>query len=132
MAKQPATIFVCQNCGSQSRKWIGQCPDCAEWNTMVEERFRVTAQAAAASGGGGFTARYTQTSPVPFAEIESQDDSRVESGIEELDRVLGGGIVAGSLVLIGGAPGIGKSTIVIQMADHLGRNGGKVLYVSGE
>jgi DNA repair protein RadA/Sms len=98
---------------------------------MVEERFRVTAQAAAASGGG-FTARYTQTSPVPFAEIESQDDSRVESGIEELDRVLGGGIVAGSLVLIGGAPGIGKSTIVIQMADHLGRNGAKVLYVSGE
>jgi len=132
MAKQPATIFVCQNCGSQSRKWVGQCPDCAEWNTMVEERFRVTAQAAAASGGGGFTARYTQTSPVPFAEIESQDDSRVESGIEELDRVLGGGIVAGSLVLIGGAPGIGKSTIVIQMADHLGRNGAKVLYVSGE
>ena len=130
MAKQPATIFVCQNCGSQSRKWIGQCPDCGEWNTMVEERFRVTAQAAAAAGG--FTARYTQTSPVPFADIESQDDSRVESGIEELDRVLGGGIVAGSLVLIGGAPGIGKSTIVIQMADHLGRNGGKVLYVSGE
>ena len=130
MAKQPATIFVCQNCGSQSRKWIGQCPDCGEWNTMVEERFRVTAQAAAAAGG--FTARYTQTSPVPFADIESQDDSRVESGIEELDRVLGGGIVAGSLVLIGGAPGIGKSTIVIQMADHLGRTGGKVLYVSGE
>jgi DNA repair protein RadA/Sms len=130
MAKQPATIFVCQSCGSQSRKWIGQCPDCSEWNTMVEERFRVTAQAAAASGG--FTARYTQTSPVPFAEIESQDDSRVESGIPELDRVLGGGIVAGSLVLIGGAPGIGKSTIVIQMADHLGRTGGKVLYVSGE
>ena len=111
MAKQPATIFVCQNCGSQSRKWIGQCPDCGEWNTMVEERFRVTAQAAAAAGG--FTARYTQTSPVPFADIESQDDSRVESGIVELDRVLGGGIVAGSLVLIGGAPGIGKSTIVI-------------------
>src|SRR6478735_6980815 len=130
MAKQPATIFVCQNCGGQSRKWVGQCPDCNEWNTMVEERFRVTAQAAAASGG--FTARYTQTSPVPFAEIESQDDSRVESGIAELDRVLGGGIVAGSLVLIGGAPGIGKSTIVIQMADHLGRTGGKVLYVSGE
>src|SRR6187402_1324830 len=130
MAKQPATIFVCQSCGSQSRKWVGQCPDCAEWNTMVEERFRVTAQAAAASGG--FTARYTQTSPVPFAEIESQDDSRVESGIAELDRVLGGGIVAGSLVLIGGSPGIGKSTIVIQMADRLSQGGVRVLYVSGE
>lgn len=130
MAKQPATIFVCQNCGSQSRKWTGQCSDCSEWNTMVEERFRVAAQAAAA--GGGFTSRFTQTAPVPFAEIESQDDARSFSGIEELDRVLGGGIVAGSLVLIGGAPGIGKSTIVIQMADHLGRTGAKVLYVSGE
>jgi len=132
MAKQPATIFVCQNCGHQSRKWIGQCPDCAEWNTMVEERFRPTAHAAAAAAGGGFTSRFAQSSPVSFAQIESQDDARVVSGIDELDRVLGGGIVAGSLVLIGGAPGIGKSTIVIQMADHLGRNGAKVLYVSGE
>src|SRR5215213_8848813 len=130
MAKQPATIFVCQNCGNQSRKWIGQCPDCNEWNTMVEERFRATAQAAAA--GGGFTARFSQSAPMPFSEIESQDDARSLSGIAELDRVLGGGIVAGSLVLIGGSPGIGKSTIVIQMADHLGRTGAKVLYVSGE
>src|SRR5688572_4730260 len=129
MAKQPATVFVCQNCGSQSRKWGGQCPDCGEWNTMVEERFRATAQAASA---GGFSARYTQTSPVAFSTIESQDDARSASGIDELDRVLGGGIVGGSLVLIGGAPGIGKSTIVIQMADHLGRSGAKVLYVSGE
>jgi DNA repair protein RadA/Sms len=132
MAKNPATIFVCQNCGSQSRKWVGQCPDCSEWNTMVEERFRPTAQASAATVGGGFTQRYTQAKPVAFGEIESQDDSRSPSGIAELDRVLGGGIVAGSLVLIGGAPGIGKSTIVIQMADHLGRSGAKVLYVSGE
>src|SRR5688572_16280573 len=127
MAKQPATIFVCQNCGSQSRKWIGQCSDCGEWNTMVEERFRASAQAAAASGS--YT-RLTQTTPIGFSDIQSQDDSRSPSGIEELDRVLGGGIVAGSLVLIGGAPGIGKSTIVIQMADHLGRSGAKVLYVS--
>lgn len=129
MAKQPTTVFVCQNCGSQSRKWAGQCPDCSEWNTMVEERFRPSAPAGA---GGGFAARFTQNSPVAFSAIESQDDSRSPSGIAELDRVLGGGIVAGSLVLIGGAPGIGKSTIVIQMADHLGRNGAKVLYVSGE
>ena len=97
---------------------------------MVEERFRPTAQAAAV--GSGFTGRYAQAKPVAFGEIASQDDSRTASGIEELDRVLGGGIVAGSLVLIGGAPGIGKSTIVIQMADHLGRTGAKVLYVSGE
>ena len=130
MAKQPATIFVCQNCGSQSRKWAGQCSDCGEWNTMVEERFRVTAQAAGA--GVGFSSRSTRVSPDSFSEIEPQDDSRAASGIDELDRVLGGGIVGGSLVLIGGAPGIGKSTIVIQMADHLGRRGAKVLYVSGE
>jgi DNA repair protein RadA/Sms len=96
---------------------------------MVEERFRPTHAAAA---GGGFTGRLAQAEPVAFSEIESQDDSRVASGIDELDRVLGGGIVAGSLVLIGGAPGIGKSTIVIQMADHLGRTGSRVLYVSGE
>lgn len=130
MAKQPATIFVCQNCGNQSRKWMGQCPDCGEWNTFVEERFRPTAQAAGA-GVFGFTG-YRETKPVPYTDIESQDEARVSSGIEELDRVLGGGIVAGSLVLIGGAPGIGKSTIVIQMADQLGSNGAKVLYVSGE
>ena len=127
MAKQPATIFVCQNCGNQSRKWLGQCPDCGEWNTFVEERFRATQPSAAASFGSLRTA-----SPVAYSEIESQDDSRISSGIEEFDRVLGGGIVAGSLVLIGGAPGIGKSTIVIQMADKLCRNGTKVLYVSGE
>jgi DNA repair protein RadA/Sms len=127
MAKQPQTIYVCQNCGGQSRKWLGQCPDCGEWNTLVEERFRPSAQAASRS-----LASYTASKPVPFAEIESQDDARVSSGIEELDRVLGGGIVGGSLVLIGGAPGIGKSTIVIQMADNFTRLGGKVLYVSGE
>jgi DNA repair protein RadA/Sms len=126
MAKQPATIFVCQNCGAQARKWVGQCPDCQEWNTMVEERFRPSAVVSSAA------AKYRETSPVAYGDIESQDDARTSSGIDELDRVLGGGIVAGSLVLIGGAPGIGKSTIVMQMADQLGRNGTKVLYVSGE
>ncbi len=129
MAKQPDTIFVCQNCGAQSRKWLGQCPDCSEWNTMVEERFRPTAQAAAASS---FKSRFRETSPVLFTQIESQDEARTASGIEEFDRVLGGGIVAGSLVLIGGAPGIGKSTIVLQIADKLSQNETKVLYVSGE
>ena len=131
MAKQPATIYVCQNCGHQSRKWMGQCSDCGEWNTLVEERFRPSAQPAAA-GGPGLMQGYRQSSPIVFSEIETQDDARVSSGIEEFDRVLGGGIVAGSLVLIGGAPGIGKSTIVIQMAEKLSRIGAKVLYVSGE
>lgn len=130
MAKQPATIYVCQNCGNQSRKWLGQCPDCEEWNTFVEERFRPAAQAAGAAGG--FVSKFRETAPISYSAIESQDEARVSSGIDEFDRVLGGGIVAGSLVLIGGAPGIGKSTIVIQMADKLGRNGTRVLYVSGE
>src|SRR5438067_1668669 len=130
MAKQPSTIYVCQNCGSQSRKWLGQCPDCNEWNTLVEERFRPSAQ----NGSSGYSgiARFRETSPIAFDAVESQDDARTSAGIDELDRVLGGGIVAGSLVLIGGAPGIGKSTIVIQMADKLGQNGARVLYVSGE
>lgn len=130
MAKQPTTIYVCHNCGNQSRKWLGQCPDCEEWNTFVEERFRPAAQAAGASRA--FVSRFRETAPISYSSIESQDEARVSSGIDEFDRVLGGGIVAGSLVLIGGAPGIGKSTIVIQMADKLGRNGTKVLYVSGE
>lgn len=128
MAKQPSTIFVCQNCGNQSRKWLGQCPDCGEWNSFVEERFRAAAQPSGMPAAFGFRS----SSPMSYREIESQDDARTPSGIEEFDRVLGGGIVAGSLVLIGGSPGIGKSTIVIQMADKLGRNGAKVLYVSGE
>lgn len=129
MAKSPTTIYVCQNCGSQSRKWLGQCPDCGEWNTMTEERFRPTVQTAGRTAASAFS---TERSPIPFADVESQEDARVSSGIDELDRVLGGGIVAGSLVLVGGAPGIGKSTIVIQMAEKLSVNGVKVLYVSGE
>jgi DNA repair protein RadA/Sms len=128
MAKQPATIFVCQSCGGQSRKWLGQCPDCSEWNTLVEERFRPVSRSAAA--GIGSLGR--GTAPVAFDNIEAQDDARIPSGIDEFDRVLGGGIVAGSLVLIGGSPGIGKSTIVLQMAEKLSSTGQSVLYVSGE
>ncbi len=128
MAKQPATIFVCQSCGGQSRKWLGQCPDCSEWNTLVEERFRPASRSAAA--GIGSLGR--GTAPVAFDNIEAQDDARIPSGIDEFDRVLGGGIVAGSLVLIGGSPGIGKSTIVLQMAEKLSSTGQSVLYVSGE
>src|SRR5438552_18463626 len=127
MAKQPATIFVCQNCGNQARKWLGQCPDCGEWNSFVEERFRPSPQKSA----GGVITQFRPTSPIAFRTIESQEDARIASGIDELDRVLGGGIVAGSLVLIGGAPGIGKSTIVIQAADELATAVAKVLYVSG-
>jgi len=135
MAKQPATIYVCQNCGNQSRKWFGKCPDCNEFNTFVEERFRPTAQPVGKTSSSGArlgSSAFRETKPISYAEIESQDDARTSSGIEEFDRVLGGGIVAGSLVLIGGSPGIGKSTIVIQMADKLSQSNAKVLYVSGE
>ncbi len=128
MPKTPATIFACQNCGSQSRKWLGQCPDCGEWNTLVEERFRTAGKTS--SFGTGFRAATAAT--VAFDKIEPQDDDRTTTGIDELDRVLGGGIVAGSLVLIGGEPGIGKSTLVLQMAAKLGASGTGVLYVSGE
>ncbi len=131
MAKQPATIYVCSNCGSQSRKWVGKCPDCGEWNTLTEERFRPSAQAQGKSTSSSLR-NLRETKPVAFRSIESQDDRRTSSGIEEFDRVLGGGIVEGSLVLIGGAPGIGKSTLVIQMANKLSEQDLKVLYISGE
>ena len=129
MPKIPRSVYVCQSCGSQSRKWLGQCPDCREWNTFVEERFRGTPKS---NGGSSAYIGYRTAESVPYGDIEAQDDDRTLSGIGEMDRVLGGGIVAGSLVLIGGAPGIGKSTIVIQIADRLARSGTKVLYVSGE
>jgi DNA repair protein RadA/Sms len=135
MAKTPATIYVCSNCGSQQRKWLGRCPDCGEWNTLTEEKFRPTAPVA-----GKISSTNTRlgadafriVKPISYTEIESQDDARNGSGIEEFDRVLGGGIVAGSLVLIGGAPGIGKSTLVLEVADNLSQTNAKVLYVSGE
>jgi len=136
MAKAPNTIYVCQNCGNQQRKWLGQCPDCGEWNTFTEEKFRASAQTTGKSSAVKnvrFSAdAFREVKPISYSDIESQDDARTSSGIEEFDRVLGGGIVAGSLVLIGGSPGIGKSTIVIQIADKLSRADTKVLYVSGE
>ena len=128
MAKAPATVYVCQNCGFQSRKWLGKCPDCGEWNSLVEERARVAAKKDTARGGF----RLREVQPVAYGEIESQDDSRVPSGVAEFDRVLGGGIVPGSLILIGGEPGIGKSTLLLQIADKLSASGESVLYVSGE
>ena len=131
MAKAPATVYVCQNCGRQSPKWLGKCPDCGGWNSMVEERARPSAAASKGMAArGGF--RQREVKPVRFGEIESQDDARVSSGITEFDRVLGGGIVPGSLILIGGDPGIGKSTLLLQVADKLSQQSERVLYVSGE
>ena len=137
MAKQPATIYVCQNCGNQSRKWQGRCPDCNEYNTFVEEKFRPSAQAVGKTSSLSVNTRlgssqFREVKTMAYSEIESQDDARTSSGIDEFDRVLGGGIVDGSLVLLGGAPGIGKSTLIAQVADKLSQNNLKVLYVSGE
>jgi DNA repair protein RadA/Sms len=125
--KKVDTIFACQNCGHQSRKWLGKCPECGEWNSLVEERAQPVKKGSARSN---FNLR--QVSALPFTEIEPQDDVRVPSGLDEFDRVLGGGIVPGTLVLIGGDPGIGKSTLLLQVADRLSHSGTTVLYVSGE
>ncbi|HEV7645115.1 MAG TPA: DNA repair protein RadA [Pyrinomonadaceae bacterium] len=129
MAKAPATVYVCQNCGHQERKWLGKCPSCNEWNTLTEEKFRDYGKANLRAVSA-FALR--EVKPVVYGEIESQDEVRISCGIEEFDRVLGGGIVPGSLVLIGGEPGIGKSTLVAQAADKLSNAGRKVLYISGE
>ena len=124
---KPETIFACQNCGHQSRKWLGKCPECGEWNSLVEERAR-----AAKKGGARNGFKLRDVEAVAYGEIESQDDVRITSGVTEFDRVLGGGIVPGTLVLIGGDPGIGKSTLLLQVADRLSAGGTVVLYVSGE
>jgi len=125
--KKTETIFSCQSCGHQSRKWLGKCPECGEWNSLLEERAQPVRKGSARSN---FSLR--QVSAVQFTEIEPQDDVRVPSGLDEFDRVLGGGIVPGTLVLIGGDPGIGKSTLLLQVADRLSHSGTTVLYVSGE
>jgi DNA repair protein RadA/Sms len=121
--KKNETVFVCQNCGHKTPKWLGKCPECGEWNSLVEER-------APAPRRNGF--RLRDVAAVAFTDIESQDDVRISSGVTEFDRVLGGGIVPGTLVLIGGDPGIGKSTLLLQVADKLSGAGALVLYVSGE
>ena len=127
MSKGPNTIFLCQNCGFESRKWLGKCPECGEWNSLVEERVVVSKKG---SSRGGF--RLREARAIAYNEIASQDDARLSSGVTEFDRVLGGGIVPGTLVLLGGDPGIGKSTLLLQVAEKLSTAGGTVLYISGE
>lgn len=129
MAKTNKTVFFCQSCGYESAKWMGQCPGCREWNTFVEERVEAK-RGAAASGRAG--AGNGGAKPVSLAEIELDRESRIATGIGELDRVLGGGIVPGSLSLVGGDPGIGKSTLLLQVCRNLAMGGRSVLYVSGE
>lgn len=118
------TVFVCQSCGGQHPKWLGRCAECGTWNSLVEEPIAGTVM----SGAGG-----TSTAPIRLAEVPLDlAEARLPTGIGELDRVLGGGLVTGSVTLIGGDPGIGKSTLLLQLADSLARSGQRVLYVSGE
>ncbi len=131
MSKRAATVFVCQECGAQSPKWLGRCSDCGAWNSFVEERPNESLPAAAASGHRYASASNATTARL-YSEIELEQQPRISTGIGEFDRVLGGGIVPGSLVLLGGEPGIGKSTLLLQAAANMARTIGPVLYSSGE
>lgn len=122
-----STVFFCQNCGYESAKWMGQCPGCREWNTFVEEQ--VSTAALKKNGTQGSTARQK---PAVLSEITMEKEDRISTGMQELDRVLGGGVVAGSLTLVGGDPGIGKSTLLLQVCRNFSDAGAKVLYISGE
>ncbi len=122
MAK-PSTVFVCSNCGNESSKWFGRCPACNEWNTCYEEKINLKFSGKSAS-------KKTATT-VKLDDVKKQDIVRTKTGFDELDRVLGGGLVKGSLTLLGGEPGIGKSTLILQICDKI-KGEGQVLYVSGE
>ncbi|MBP3489313.1 MAG: DNA repair protein RadA [Roseburia sp.] len=126
MAKGKTTVYFCQNCGYESAKWMGQCPGCREWNTFVEELIDKK------NIGKGKAADSETAKAVPLSQIEMTQDKRISTEIKELDRVLGGGIVQGSLVLVGGDPGIGKSTLLLQVCRNLAGQGTEVLYISGE
>ena len=131
MAKgKMATVFFCQNCGYESTKWLGQCPGCREWNTFVEETIDKTELKN--TGNGAKRDRRETSEPCVLSEIAIREENKTLTGIKELDRVLGGGIVQGSLTLVGGDPGIGKSTLLLQVCHNLSTAGHKVLYISGE
>ncbi|MBQ6814746.1 MAG: DNA repair protein RadA [Lachnospiraceae bacterium] len=128
MAKGKSTAFFCKECGYESSKWMGQCPACKEWNSMVEEP--VSSNKSKSKSGAVFAME--KAKPAPVSTISLDEDDRIQTGIEELDRVLGGGVVKGSLILVGGDPGIGKSTLLLQTCKNLADFGHKVLYISGE
>jgi len=123
MSLKHKTHFVCQSCGYASPKWMGRCPGCGEWNTMVEEQ--------AESRPKGSRGR-TRAGVKVLSDVSLSEEMRFSSGLPELDRVLGGGMVAGSLILLGGDPGVGKSTLLLEVANALGKAGLKTLYVSAE
>lgn len=127
MTKKKSLVYYCTECGTESAKWQGQCPGCGAWNTMEEAPVTKTS-----TGKEKVIMPSELAKPTKMREIETENTPRLQTGIQELDRVLGGGIVAGSLVLVGGDPGIGKSTLLLQMCKHLSDKQEKVLYVSGE
>ena len=125
MAKGKTTAFFCKECGYETSKWLGQCPGCKEWNTFVAEL--VTKKTKGLTGRN-----ILESKPVAINEVDAADEERISTGFSELDRVLGGGIVPGGMVLVGGDPGIGKSTLLLQVCRNLSNDGKKVLYISGE
>lgn len=127
MLKNKKTVYFCQECGYESAKWMGQCPACKAWNTFVEETV-----SSKKSSSGSIKTTQKKTEPVILKDISLSSDERQSCGIGELDRVLGGGIVPGSLVLVGGDPGIGKSTLLLQVCRNLAERQVSVLYISGE
>ena len=131
MATKIKSVFFCQSCGYESSKWMGQCPGCREWNTFVEEAVKPAAKAAKGISTAGAQSG-TYEAPKALSDIEMNDEERYDTHIGELNRVLGGGLVKGSLILVGGDPGIGKSTILLQVAGNISADGQDVLYISGE
>ena len=120
------TFFQCQTCGYVSPKWLGRCPDCGAWNSLVEEKKETVTRRSS------LVTHLGKSEPQPLSSVTGQYGQRTSTGMKELDRVLGGGVVAGSVILVGGDPGIGKSTLILQALSGLSRKYGKVLYVSGE
>ena len=119
------TIFICNECGYESAKWLGKCPACNEWNSFIEEKLQKQSNNVTVSG------EKKSSKPMLLSSVEGKESFRTSTGFAELDRVLGGGIVKGALILVGGEPGIGKSTLILQLCDKI-KGEGKVLYVSGE
>ncbi|MDQ3523972.1 MAG: DNA repair protein RadA, partial [Chloroflexota bacterium] len=122
------TSWVCQECGTSSPAYLGKCPGCGEWHSMVEQVDQPAARSGRARSGSAASA----TKPIPISQVDVSTSGRISLGIDEFDRVLGGGVVPGSVILIGGDPGVGKSTLILQAAGEMSKRGLTVLYVSAE